>query len=82
MNTVRNERALFKGQALIRVFARHLENTMINPADAEIHAMEFADSVKMVLGEYSPSSFYALSDDLDVMHSEVWFKNQQRQEAN
>ena len=78
MDTKANERTLYRAQALIRAYARALEAEEQGGLYESI-ADEFAATAKMILGGNTSKDFYELSEALDKMHSEVWFRNQQRE---
>ena len=78
MDTKANERTLYRAQALIRAYARALEAEEQGGLYESI-ADEFAATAKMILGGNTSNDFYELAEALDKIHSEVWFKNQQRE---
>ena len=78
MDTKANERTLYKAQVLIRAYARALEAEEQGGMYESI-ADEFAATAKMILGDSTSKDFYELADALDKIHSEFWFKNQQRE---
>ena len=78
MDTKANERTLYKAQAVIRAYARSLEAEEQGGLYETI-ALDFAATARMILGDSTSKDFYELADALDKIHSEVWFKNQQRE---
>ena len=79
MDSKANERTLYRAQAVVRAYARALEAEEQGRLYENI-ADDFAVTAKMILGGTCTSKdFYELADALDKIHSEVWFKNQQRE---
>lgn len=78
MDTKANERTLYRAQAIIRAYARALEAEEQGELYEAI-ADDFAATAKMILGDSTSKDFYELTGALDKIHSEVWFKNQQRE---
>ena len=78
MDSKVNERTLYKAQAIIRAYARALEAEEQGGLYETI-ADDFAVTAKMILGGNASEDFYELADALDKIHSEVWFRNQQRE---
>ena len=78
MDSNANERTLYKAQAIIRAYAKALEAEEQGGLYETI-AGDFAVTAKMILGDSTSKHFYELADAVDRIHSEVWFKNQQRE---
>ena len=78
MDSKANERTLYRAQAVVRAYARALEAEEQGRLYENI-ADDFAVTAKMILGDSTSKDFYELADALDKIHSEVWFKNQQRE---
>ena len=78
MDSKANERTLYKAQAIIRAYAKALEAEGHGGLYENI-ADDFAATAKMILGGNASEDFYQLADALDKIHSEVWFRNQQRE---
>ena len=78
MDSKVNERTLYKAQAIIRAYARALEAEEQGGLYETI-ADDFAVNAKMILGGNASEDFYELADAVDKIHSEVWFRNQQRE---
>ena len=78
MDSKANERTLYRAQAVVRAYARALEAEEQGRLYENI-ADDFAVTAKMILGDSTSKDFYELADAVDKIHSEVWFKNQQRE---
>ena len=78
MDSKAKERTLYRAQAVVRAYARALEAEEQGRLYENI-ADDFAVTAKMILGDSTSIHFYELADDVDRIHSEVWFKNQQRE---
>ena len=78
MDSKANERTLYRAQAIIRAYAKALEAEEQGGLYETI-ADDFAVTAKMILGDSTSKDVYELADAVDKIHSEVWFRNQQRE---